>query len=265
MLEPVTKIIHDLQTPIDEVEHIFGEVIAITEDIINQLIALVKSMENLFSASDFESVFINPLKSVVLELVNSAEALVALMQPPSLTGFAADAKVAVDAAYSVMAGIINKLIADMSNLFQNVFVGVERGIFFTMTASQAVIERIENDIKIIKKNIANSIVVVHRDETNVVSKFEAVISKTTREVESSISKVGAITTQTLDGVYYNVKNRLANEQSAFDFLIIGLVVSVLFSIIITIMMCKSMILIVVIMIVLAITPIISHFLLGAKY
>ena len=52
-LQPLMDIIHGLEAPVAEVERIFGTVIQITTDIIQQLIALVKELDSLFDEAKF--------------------------------------------------------------------------------------------------------------------------------------------------------------------------------------------------------------------
>ena len=55
-LQPLMNIIHGLEAPVAEVERIFGTVIQITEDIINQLISIVKELDDLFDEAAFEQI-----------------------------------------------------------------------------------------------------------------------------------------------------------------------------------------------------------------
>ena len=48
ILNPLKDIIKGLETPISTVEHLFGEVIEITEDAIKELIKLLEEMKILF-------------------------------------------------------------------------------------------------------------------------------------------------------------------------------------------------------------------------
>ena len=72
-LQPLMDIIHGLEAPVAEVERIFGTVIQITEDIINQLISIVKELDNLFDEAVIRADIRHSIQNAILTALNGIE------------------------------------------------------------------------------------------------------------------------------------------------------------------------------------------------
>jgi len=237
LLSPIHAIIHDLETPVEEVERVFGEVISDVKALIKELVALVEKAENLFNQAKFSELFITPFKDAVLLALNGIQTLQKLIFKYGEEGFddVVDVlKEPIEGAYKLVKEGLAKLSDEYNVLVNKMEVLPGRVIDDSERFIHDAIERVDERIALVKQDIASVFAIVHAKGTEAKQDFVNFAKTAESHASYDINRMGTVLVDDVKALEQSVANRFKNENKAIDLvivLIIGLVVMGLISLV----------------------------------
>ena len=228
-------IIHGLEAPVAEVERIFGTVIQITEDIINQLISIVKELDDLFDEAAFEQILVTPFKTAILTVLNGIESIFSgLIFMYGQEGFSDVTDVLQSSIQGIYSGIKDGL-ADMNAAYMyivnNISPGPTRIIDGSLRDVNRLIDRVEADVHLLKQKVKNICQVTYAEATDIKQEFVGFAKGAASSLEGDVNRVGNIIVDDTKDLLHQATNRMKNENAVVDLfilLMIGIIPLVLY-------------------------------------
>lgn len=233
-LQPLMDIIHGLEAPVAEVERIFGTVIQITEDIINQLISIVKELDDLFDEAAFEQIFVTPFKTAILTVLNGIESISGLIFMYGQEGFSDVTDVLQSSIQGIYSGIKDGL-ADMNAAYMyivnNISPGPTRIIDGSLRDVNRLIDRVEADVDLLKQKVKNICQVTYAEATDIKQEFVGFAKGAASSLEGDVNRVGNIIVDDTKDLLHQATNRMKNENAVVDLFILLMIGIILLGII----------------------------------
>ena len=230
ILAPLKDIIHGLTYPVDEVKRIFGTIITITEQLIEQLISLVNEIENIFDGQKFIQIFITPFENAILTALNGIETLASLIFNYSSESFDDITQILEDPIKGVYAEI-RRGIADLNSEYVDIMNKITpipgRIVDTSLNDLNSFVDRIDNTVLLIQQEIKSMFSIVSAEGTDIKQDFVSFASNGITTISADINQTGTIAVQGTEALMQSVENRMKNESSAMDLFIlimVGLVV-----------------------------------------
>jgi len=218
-LSPIKDIINGLQAPIQEVERIFGAAISITEAIIQQLVALLKQLDSLFDGAVFADIFITPFKNAVLLAVDGLDDLTTLIFQYGQEGFT-DITDTLETPIKDTYALFRKGVADLSKAYTDIMNDLtpepSRILDSSLRDVHSFLDRIENDIALIKNDILVIFQVTHAKASDIEQEFVGFAKAGVTTLTTDVNRVGQIAIGDASAFLTSAQNRTKNESGAID-------------------------------------------------
>lgn len=233
IVAPLKGLINDIQKPVDAVESIFGEIVQVTEQFIQQIMSMIESMRNLFNAQGVEVIFLYPFKDAALSALSSIDKLYQLMisvGAPIIEGTESTIMDPIDAVYASMRTAASAVLVTVSNIVTQIkddFESMGHVIQGDFARLKALIDSMPVEIRILGRKIREELQVIGEDAFSVAMEVPDMSAKTGNLAFSSVRKVGTVVEADFTSLEASLKRRFANENAALDLLYLVIICGII--------------------------------------
>lgn len=233
------SIVKGVEAPIHVVESLFGTVIHMTEEFIQEVLSMIEDMRTFFNASNVEKMFFSPFKAAAMSVIGDVDKLYNLViqaSPPSAEGIKDDLMVTLNAAYTKMKSGMTSMVGQLGKLvtkLQQEGARVAHSIMEDFNRVKALLETFPTEIGILKRKILEEIKVIGEDAFSVLPDIPDMIEKEGANVFHAVQRKGEVIGADFTNFEASVKNRFTNENAAIDLfylVIIGGIIAMLVSV-----------------------------------
>ncbi len=255
-IAPIEGIIHDLETPVEEVTRLFGVVITAVKDIIQDLISLISQIEKLFDANKFAKLFVQPFNGALATAINGVETVASLIFKYNQEGFddfTGELEQPIKDAYNLIHVGITGLCNEYTKLVNEMHPGPSRLIDDSSRELYATINKIDNGIALIKDDITRVFRVIRAEGTSIVGNFTGFANNAASTVATDVNRVGQIAVDDLRDFHQQTENRMRNENAAIDSFFLIIAGAIFISLLSVIVMLRSTTLLIAVIVIVVLT------------
>lgn len=229
----IEKPIDVINKGVEEVEHVFGEVVTFSEDLVKEFEQMIRDMEDLFKVKNVEMLFLDTFKNGAFTAISDIEKIATLMSAVSgisTEGLGDDLKASIRDTYSFLKGKLAFMTSELETIMAKIEddeQGIKRGIYHEFERVKSLAKLLPLEIKILSRKIAEEFKVEGGKAFAVIPEFGEFAEKEGKDAFQNVKKVGTATRESFENLEQSIRKRLAAESAQVDLLpllIVGLIV-----------------------------------------
>lgn len=235
IISPIKDVVDTLEKPVKVVENIFGVIIKITKEIVEMILNMVSEIENLFNASQIETIFLSPFKEAALSAVGSVKKLLDLLAPfaPNSEGASELITEPIKDAYLMLKNSMDKVSTEVKLIMERIeseSLDLIEGTESKFDSFLLKVQNIPSSINEISNKLKGNFKVETGKIFEIPSSFNPVAKADAFTSQKKVGNNFSTNVESFDDVKEKITSRFKNEHSALDmmyalifFVIVGII------------------------------------------